>query len=171
VLSAALVYFDQTQTYTYQQLIENSCFVKFNAKEQVEQYKRKVEKSTLDWWKEQEKEVQQISMFPSKNDVSAEKGIKILKEYIRDNTKEKNEICWIRGTLDQCCMDSLCKDLKVPFLFNYYQFRDVRTALDLIKETTKKGYCKIPNFDYKQVRKHNPVDDVCLDAFMLLYGE
>ena len=171
ILSAALVYFDQTKTYTPKELLDNTCFVKFDIKDQTQKYKRTIEKSTVEWWKGQEKAIQQISVFPSSNDVTAEKGIKILREYIRDNTIEKNEICWIRGTLDQILLDSLCKDLKVPFIFNYYQYRDVRTALDLIKETTKRGYCKIPNFDFKQVVKHDPRWDVVLDAFMLMYGD
>nr|QMP83079.1 MAG: hypothetical protein [Caudoviricetes sp.] len=171
ILSAGLVYFDQTQTYTFEELIESACFVKFDAKEQSEKYKRKVEKSTLEWWKQQSKDVQKISLFPSASDMTAEKGIKTLKEYIRDHSKEKTEICWIRGTIDQMAIDDLCKDLDVPFLFPYYAYRDIRTALDLLKETTKKGYCKIPNFDYSKVKKHCPIQDICLDVMMLLYGE
>lgn len=171
VLSAALLYFDQTKTYQFQELIDSACFVKFDAKEQVSKYKRLVEKSTVEWWQKQDKEVQKLSLAPRETDVTAEKGIRVLQQYIRDHSTEKKEVCWIRGTLDQVCMDSLCKSVELPFLFDYYQYRDVRTALDLIKETTKRGYCRIPNFDLKQVNKHDPVHDVALDAMMLMYGE
>lgn len=171
VLSAAMLYFDEKEKYNFDQLVDNCCFVKFDANDQIKKYKRTVDKGTIEWWKNQPTETKKLSVSPSANDVSAEKGIKIFKEYIRDNSKEKKEVCWIRGTIDQTCMESLCRALGTPPLFEYYQFRDIRTALDLIKDTTKRGYCKIPGFDYSKIVKHDPVHDVSLDVMMLLYGE
>ena len=170
VLSAAIVYFDTNEKYEFQSLLNSCVFVKFDAKEQKTKYNRTVEQSTINWWKEQNKEAKQISLFPRNDDKTALDGINILKHYIEQNQKEKQEICWIRGTLDQVCMDSLCKDLNVPFLFPYFVYRDVRTALDMTKETCVRGYCKIKDFDSSEVNKHDPVHDVCFDALQLLYG-
>lgn len=171
VLSAAMLYFDEKEEHTFDQLLDKCCFVKFDANDQIKNYKRTIDKGTVEWWKEQTAATRKLSVSPSDSDVSAEKGIKLFKEYIRDNSKEKKEVCWIRGTIDQTCMESLCRSLNVQPLFEYYQFRDIRTALDLIKETTKRGYCNIPGFDYSKVSKHNPIHDVSLDVMMLLYGE
>jgi hypothetical protein len=171
ILSTALLYFDEKQEYNFDELVSKCCFVKFDANDQIKNYKRTVDKGTIEWWKGQAIETRKLSISPSENDVSTEKGIKLLKEYIRDNSVEKKEICWIRGTIDQTCTESLCRSLGVPPLFEYYQFRDIRTALDLLKETTKRGYCKVPGFDYSKVAKHNPIHDVSLDTMMLLYGE
>ena len=171
VLSAALLYFDEKEKYTFEQLVNKCCFVKFDANDQIKNYKRTVDKGTIDWWKEQTAETRKLSVSPSANDVSVEKGIKVFKEYIRDNSVDNKEICWIRGTIDQTCMESLCRALGTPPIFEYWQYRDIRTALDLLKETTKKGYCKIPGFDFNKISKHDPVHDISLDVMMLLYGE
>ena len=171
VLSAALLYFDEKDKYTFEQLVNKCCFVKFDANDQIKNYKRTVDKGTIDWWKEQTAETRKLSVSPSANDVSVEKGIKVFKEYIRDNSTDNKEICWIRGTIDQTCMESLCRALGTPPIFEYWQYRDIRTALDLLKETTKKGYCKIPGFDFSKISKHDPVHDISLDVMMLLYGE
>ena len=170
VLSAALVYFNTKDKYDFNGLLDSCVFVKFDAMEQKTKYKRSVETSTVNWWKEQSKESKEMSLFPNKSDLSAKTGIGVLVDYINKNKQEKQEICWIRGTLDQVCMDSLCKDVKVPFLFPYYVYRDVRTALDMTKETCVRGYCKIQGFDSCVVNKHDPRHDVCFDALQLLYG-
>ena len=170
ILSLAIVHFDETEQYTFDELVKKTCFVKFDASDQIKTYKRTVDKGTIDWWKTQDQDIRKLSVSPSEIDVSAEKGIKTVKEYIRENSTNNKEICWIRGTIDQTCTESLCRAMGVPPLFEYYQFRDIRTALDLIKETTKRGYCKIPDFDIKNVDKHNPIHDVSLDVMMLIYG-
>ena len=170
VLSSAILYFDTENKFSFEEYLEKTCFVKFDVKEQ-KAIGRSVSADTVDWWKKQSKDVQQISLLPSENDISVEMGIKKLQQYIRDNSKEKEELVWIRGSLDQCCMDSLCRSVNMERLFPYWAYRDVRTFIDFTKETSKKGYCKIPNFDFSKVKKHDPIHDVCLDALMILEGE
>jgi len=170
VLSAALVYFDTENKYSFEEYVNKTCFVKFDVKEQ-KAMGRTVGSDTVNWWKKQSKEVQQISLLPSENDVSVEMGIKKFQQYIRDNSVEKEELVWIRGTIDQMAMDSLCKSAKMDRLFFYWVYRDVRTYIDFTKETAKKGYCKIPGFDFSKVKKHDPIHDVCLDVLMILEGE
>ena len=60
VLSAALIHFDPEKRPTYQDLLDNACFVKFNAKEQLDMG-RTVSKSTLAWWKEQHEYVRKLA--------------------------------------------------------------------------------------------------------------
>ena len=170
ILSAAMLHFDTENKYTFEEYLDKACFVKFDVKEQ-KALGRTVSTDTVEWWKKQSKEVQQISLLPSENDVSAEMGIKKLQQYIRDNSKEKEELVWIRGTIDQMAMDSLCKSVKMDRLFPYWAYRDVRTFIDFTKESAKKGYCKIPEFDFSKVKKHNPIHDIALDALMILEGE
>lgn len=170
-MSAALLWFDETKTYTYEELVQNTLLVKFDAKEQLQTYKRTVSRDTIDWWKKQCNIVKEISLNPSKSDLSLSDGISIVKEYIKDKSVGE-EIVWTRGSLDQILVDSVCKDsLKIEPLFNYGCYRDFRTAIDLLKETSKRGYCEIPNFDRNVVIKHQPAHDISLDVMMLLYGE
>ena len=48
VLSAALIHFDPEMRPTYDDLLEDACFVKFSAKEQIDMG-RTISKSTLQW--------------------------------------------------------------------------------------------------------------------------
>jgi hypothetical protein len=71
------------------------------------------------------------------------------------------------------CIDSLCKAVGVDLIAPYFAWRDVRTAVDLITETGKGGYCDIthPTFKRHNVIKHHPTHDCALDIMMLLYGK
>ena len=168
ILSAAMVYFEENST--YESIVENSLFVKFDAKEQIQKYKRTVSKSTLDWWAKQCDFARNTSLTVSKNDISAYDGIKLLRDYLKVDPSP-NKIIWTRGNLDQLAIDSLCNAVGVPPLLKYNQYRDVRTGLDLLASTSENGYCKVslPDFTIQKVVKHDPVSDAAYDAIMLLY--
>jgi hypothetical protein len=170
VLSLAILHFDEKETYTYKELLDNTCFVKFNLKEQIEVYERTTNKETIDWWKKQCDIVKNVSLVPKKTDMNAIDGLKVARDYIKSKS-QGDEIVWTRGSLDQFAIDSLCDSVKVPYLFNYGQYRDFRTAIDLLKETSVRGYCTIPDFNRDIAIKHDPVHDVALDVMMLLFGK
>jgi 3' exoribonuclease, RNase T-like len=171
VLSAAMVYFEEGVS--YQELIDSSIFVKFDAKEQIQKYGRITDKNTLEWWAKQSTGSKQISLIPSENDLTASEGILQLKQYL-DKSQEKNKIVFTRGNLDPMCMESLCKAVGVPPIIPYYNYMDIRTALNLLKTTTVRGYCDVSfegfNIEEAKSNKHDPIVDVCLDAMMIMYG-
>lgn len=174
MLSAAILYFDETKKYTYNELVDNTLFVKFNAKEQIESYNRTFSKDTIEWWKTKvPKLTREFSFAPSNNDVSLSEGIGILKSYIKAHSNGKEDVVFIRGSFDQYISDHLCKSsLKEEPLFKYSAWRDFRTAIDLLKETARGGYCQIPGFDFENVVwKHNPKHDVASDVYQLLEGK
>ena len=172
VLSAAILWFDEQKKYSYNELLEKVCYVKFDAKEQKEIYDRKADKETLKWWNSQCDIVKKVSLIPSKEDLSLEAGMNIIKRYINQYKKSKTETVWTRGSLDQFVIDSVCKSsLKTELLFNYAQYMDMRTAINLLKDTASRGYCTIENFDKNIVYKHDPRHDVAYDVFMLLEGK
>lgn len=170
VLSLAIFHFDEKVEYDFNEIVENCFFVKFNAKEQIEKYNRNFTKSTIDWWKNQCKIAQDISYIPSNVDINVSEGLYKAKEYINRFNGGKG-IVWTRGSLDQFAIDSLCESAEIPYLFEYNQYRDFRTAIDLLKETSKNGYCDIPNFNRDIVVKHDPRQDIALDVLMLLNGK
>lgn len=171
VLSASIIHFEIGEQYTYEQLLERACFVKFNAQEQVD-LGRSVDKGTVDWWASQHEYVRKISLARLKDDLTAVQGINIIKEYMAQYP-EKNQTIWSRGSLDQMAIDSLCKATKQDLIAPYYVWRDVRTAVDLLTETGKGGYCDIdhPTFQRHNVIKHHPTHDCALDIMMLIYGK
>ena len=172
ILSYAIVYFDPDTHPSYQQLLDNTLFVKLNAKEQIKNYKRTIDKDTLEWWDKQHEYVKSISFNPSSKDVSAEMAIQQLQQYVNKYPNNQSQTFWQRGSLDQVCIDSLCRALDLETVTRYTNWRDLRTAIDIIYGSTN-GYVDInhPEFDRNSVIKHVPYHDICLDVMMLLYGK
>lgn len=171
VLSAALIHFDPEQRPTYQDLLNDACFVKFNAKEQL-QIGRTVSKSTLDWWKSQHEYVRKISLDPNREDMNVENGMQKFYDYMSKFLNAKHQTMWARGSLDQLVIDSLAVKFGLEEITGYNMWRDVRTAIDILYGTTN-GYVDIdhPLFKRHEVIKHHPVHDCALDAIQLLYGK
>ncbi len=96
-------------------------------------------------------------------------GLLKIKEYVDSHEGEK--IVWVRGTLDQITFNSLCKSAGISPIFPFKNYMEVRTAINLLKETAKNGHCSIPNFDMSLVKLHDPRHDCSRDIMMLLYGE
>lgn len=169
VLSAAVIHFDINKKYSYEDLLNECCFVKFDAKEQIEKYKRTVSKETIQWWKGQPEQVRKISVVPSKEDVSLIDGLSTIKDYVSSFKDEK--IVWIRGALGQVIFNSLCKSAGVYSIFPFHNYMELRTGINLLKNDSKKGYCYVPDEETFSLEKHNPKSDAAYDVMMLLYGE
>lgn len=66
--------------------------------------------------------------------------------------------------------DSLCVALDIQPIEHYCNYRDVRTAIDILAETARRGYCQmIKPFNRDLVLKHHPSHDISLDVLMLKY--
>lgn len=176
VLSAAFVYCDpddlsEDNEEAYAQLLKQSVFVKFKAKEQAEAG-RTITKSCLDWWERQVDIVKAKSFYPNKElDLSMYDGMTALRKWFTKYPDSKNMPVWARGGLDQMTTESICRLVDFEPFINYNSFRDVRTALDLIYDKSVGGYVEIPNFDQYQVIKHDPVHDCAYDALQLVRGK
>jgi hypothetical protein len=171
VLSMAFTYFETDGEYTIDDLRANTCFVKFDIKEQKEKG-RTVDTDTVAWWKKQCEIVQKKSLFPSRNDVSVLEGLSIARKFIEDKTGGKEEYIFVRGNLDNFLIDNLCTQFGVPLLFNFWQVLDFRTAIIMTKETsTKNGYCPFPGSDDPTLIKHCPENDNIIEVMQLLYGK
>ena len=179
VLSIALVYFDESKEgHTWESLTENTVFVKLSAKEQIEKYKRTIDKSTIEWWKKQPDLPRHISFTPKNTDITAKDAIDVLKRYIKQQSKNpQKELVWIRGSLDQMAVDSLCNVMGEERLFPYWNYRDVRTFISFNTDTGANGYAQIDEDLYpgtwnkEEVIKHNPIHDIALDCLQIIYGK
>ena len=171
VLSAAMVHFDPEMRPTYQDLLDNACFVKLNSMDQIKRLNRSVDMGTLEWWQNQHEYVRSVSFDKNSTDILAEDAITILHNYMNKFPNAQKQTMWARGSLDQMVIDSLAKKLAMQPITDYNMWRDVRTAVDLLYGTTN-GYCEVdhPLFERAQVIKHHPVHDCALDAMMLMYG-
>jgi hypothetical protein len=172
VLSAALIHFEPSEKPTYQNLLDNACFVKFKAKDQIERLKRTVDLGTLEWWKNQHEYVRQVSFEPNSIDVLVEDGITTFHNYMNKYKDADKQTMWARGSLDQMAIDSLAVKVGMQQITGYNVWRDVRTAVDILYGTSN-GYTDVVHADFNrhEVIKHHPVHDCALDAMQLMYGK
>ena len=169
VLSVALIPFELDDESTYQELIDKAMFVKFDAKEQLDTFKRTITKSTMTFWDSLGSLPKTKSFMPDKQiDVFAKEGIERVLNYVQP---DKHTTFWARGTLDQVTLDSLCRNVGYDWICPYNQWMDFRTAISLLKDTAANGYCEIPGFDRSIVVKHDPVHDCAYDIKMLVEGK
>lgn len=176
VLSVSIVWFDlETDKGTlYKDLLARAFTVKFNAEDQIEKYKRTVDENTVEWWaKKTSKEARVMSFIPNPNkDHLTLDGLNLLEHYlfeIQKETRKEPPVFWMRGSLDQLCLDSLTLKAGKKPLVPFNNWRDFRTAIDLLATDSSKGYCKIEGFDAgKEVLKHCPDHDCAYDIFQLL---
>lgn len=173
VLSAALIHFDETQPQVYQDLLDKALFVKFDAAEQIRQYKRAVDKDTMNWWQGQSDKVKNKSLKPSDSDVSMSEGLDLLDAYYKKYAGDKLEIVWQRGSLDQVTVESMYRMLdRKPFV-RYNKWRDVRTYIDVVAPKSSDGYTKVYQRGFVESRdviKHDPVHDCALDIMQICHN-
>jgi hypothetical protein len=176
ILSMALIYFNPEEKPTFKQLVDNAFFVKLNAKDQIERLGRKVTKSTLEWWNEQNVFTRGMSFTVSPDDVTAEDALDQMREFVVNQITKTpdaaNCTVWARGNLDQMCLGSLENKLDRGPIFHFGRWRDVRTAVDIFTGS-KNGYCNVDHAEFNRddVIKHNPIHDCAYDAMMLMYGK
>ena len=171
MLSMAAIYFDPTKTPSHTELRESAFFAKFDVEDQIKRLGRTTCRSTMEWWSKQCDHVRKKSFIPSASDVKFEDGYEAMRLWARSKNDDK---CWVwaRGNLDQLVMDDIEEQLELKPIWPYARWRDVRTAIDFLYNTTD-GYIDVdyPGFDSKlHITKHNPIDDCVLDAMMLMYG-
>ncbi len=176
VLSIGIIHMPSPEPMSFEDILSRGLFVKLDSRSQISAG-RTTSKDTMDWWSKQPKEIQQKNLIPSKDDLHAAEAISKIKEYIKDRDSSKRLTCFTRGSFDSVILDHLCKKtLGVEPLFKFWEYRDVRTAIDIIyAETSNRSYVKIdesrcPGANKWMNEKHSPDVDAALDAAMILFG-
>ena len=163
VVNIAALQFDPNKFYEFDELVEGSQFIKFDVQEQVEKYGRKIEKSTLDWWKQQSKDAQ-AQLKPSPVDQS----IDVLYDFmVRDLDYENMKTVWTRGnSFDPVLLDSILIATGKPKFKNWWAIRDTRSFLDglLYGSNIKNNF--MPE-GVGEVVLHDPCYDIALDVYRM----
>lgn len=153
---------------TFNKLLKQGLYVKLDAKEQTQKYKRNIDKSTLMWWTEQGEEAKDV-LRKSDDDVSLDRMELLLKDYFELNGVTKNTPVWSRGYTEPMWYESVKLNLNTYGSIRHYQYRDIRTLLNVVIEDKYLSRNHINTIKQPEnFIKHNALHDVCFDAVQFL---
>lgn len=152
----------KNNTYTYDDLLTQTEYIKFDVTDQVKNWDRRVDQSTLDWWKAQSKEAI-ASIKPSKDDVSITKLIPWLGETLSKNTKY---VFTRNNTFDPVIVTSVCATMGEKVPYEWWKIRDTKSFIfGLVYDNNIRDDFIPPNCD--NVIKHDPRHDIVLDVMRM----
>jgi hypothetical protein len=168
-LSCAVLVFDENRfvsekPYTITELVEDSVEYKFSVKDQVEKYGRKIQKSTLAWWQQQDAAAQRI-LKPSDKDITVPEFIQKF-DFIVASIKVHR--CYTRGnTFDPVLIRTLYAALGKEDPVPYGSYRDTRSYIEGLSHGTDLHNGFVPDDVKATFVKHDAKHDIALDVYRL----
>ena len=153
---------------TIDKLLEQGLYLKLDAKDQMVTYNRRIDKSTLLWWTEQNEEAGQV-LRRRDDDVKLPDMENMMKDYLEMSGVTKNTPVWSRGYTEPMWYESVKLNLNIYGSFRHYQYRDIRTLLNVSIEDKYLSRNHINTIRQPEnFIKHNALHDVCFDAVQFL---
>lgn len=169
IVSLAILSFNfeklRTNSYTYETLLNDTYFFKFDVREQVEKFDRIIEQSTLDWWQQQDKEALK-KLKPSKDDVSIKQLVPFFKNAVARPEKIKTYFTR-NNTFDPVILYSISNYFNQPMPHDWWKIRDTKSFIDGLTYGAGIRDSFIPPDCENKYVKHDPVHDVVLDVMRL----
>ena len=172
VLSMAALPFNEDRfisdnPYTYEELLNSTKFIKFNAQEQVAVYKRKIDNETLEWWSKQSAEARK-SLTPAADDAHLVELYPFIMDLI-DNPSNAKKVYTRGNTFDPLFLESLLENLGKNDPFPWWNMRDTRSMIEGMSYGANIKNSFIPD-DLKPVFvAHNPIHDVSMDVMRIQF--
>lgn len=159
----------KSNPYTFDELVSEVQYAKFDVAHYCKTYGYKPEASTIEWWSTQSPSVK-AKIKPSTTDITIETFTDNFLAYLNAN---KPDFWWSRGnTFDPVIMYRIFNDLNRSAEFNklcpHWAVRDVRTYIDAQFQFDSKienGFV-LPEWKEK-FDKHNSVHDISIDILRL----
>jgi hypothetical protein len=168
IVSLATLEFNQerflTVPYTFEDLVKSAECYKFDVKEQVEKYGRKIEKDCLAWWGTLPEHVRTSQLTPLKSDLSITELGNIMSELCG----KKNTI-WSRGSLDTSVTDIYLRLLGIDATYSWWNIRDTRSFIDGLSWGANMSNSFIPEGLADKFEAHNPSHDIAMDVMRMQY--
>jgi len=138
-------------------------FCRINIEDEERDYNRSMDLKTIKWWVLKNFDVFHQELT-SKNYVSMKDAINQVLSHLSCNSffTDKNNFIWSRGLFEVKLWESMLRDLNIPNNIMFWQWRDTRTACDVL--------CGDPNGKLTELdglNKHNPLTDCVLDFYRL----
>lgn len=155
------------EPYTYKELLDSARFIKFSVREQAEIYGRRIDKSTIDWWKTQSKDAQELI-----KESDADQSLVEIVPFFRNLIVDPSQISkvYTRGnTFDPIFLDSILENVKSPEVYNWWAIRDTRSMIDgLSFGSGLKNTFMVPGLEESFIH-HDPIHDIAMDVMRMQY--
>ena len=164
----ALLSYDETRfttnPYTWDELLTECKFIKFDVEEQTTKYNRKIQKSTLDWWAKQPPEARKL-LIPT----SADQPLEALDTFMTTNIDLENlEKVYTRGnTFDPVFMTSLYTAIGKDEVLPWWSIRDTRSMIDGMAWGADLNNKFFPNGLEAKFIGHDPSHDISMDVMRM----
>ena len=168
VVSMAMLNFNELRftsenKYIYGELVSDAKFIKFNVEEQVKDFGRKIEPSTLEWWGKQSKQAQKV-LKPSADDRSITELYDFFMEHMTDYPAK---IYTRRNTFDPIFMTSLMKATGKPEPYQWWDVRDTISYMEGLAANTSINTTFIPEGLEDHFVAHDPRHDIAMDVMRM----
>ena len=168
VTSFALLPFSESRyvsnPYTYDELLANCKYIKFDVEEQVKVYGRKMTKDTIDWWNEQGAEAKK-QITPSADDVSISKLYDFIIESVDCKNLKKH---YTRGnTFDPIFLESVLASCGKENPMHWRTVRDTRSMIEGMSFGMNVDNDFMPGDLEKRFVKHDPRHDIAMDVMRM----
>lgn len=168
VVCVAVLFYDEDRflnnPYTFEELVNMTKLIKFDVTQQVKEYGRVIEKSTLDWWGSLPKKTQSL-LIPKSDDVDIKDWFQIFRDmYIKHDVK----YVYCRGnTFDNMVTDEIFSQFNQGIVYLWEKVRDTRSMIEgLIYGSGLKNYF-VPEEFKDKFESHNPIHDVVMDVIRM----
>jgi hypothetical protein len=152
--------------YTFEELLSGVKYIKFDIKEQIEVYSRKIDTDTIMWWRRQSKEAQAV-LEPSDQDRSITTLSDFLFEHVNFSDLKRY---YSRGnTFDPVLLEALLKVTGKVYPFPFWIVRDTRSMIDGMSFGHKIKNNFIPEGLEDKATAHDAKHDIVLDVMRMQY--
>jgi hypothetical protein len=148
------------EPYTFDELVGDSEFIKFDINSQVNNLGMEIDPGTMEWWKDKPIEVQKASLAPSEDDVCVSHLVRLFEDV---DWKKGRTYFYSRGnTFDPIFLNSICKRLEVEEPYPFWAVRDFRTLIDGLSMWQVDDKFIPPGLE-DSFKAHDPRHDVAMD--------
>ena len=173
ILCIAGLKFDQKRftsddPYTFEGLLRDTSFMKFDVQQQVKTYQRKIDMDTVRWWKEKPAKIQDMLLEPAESDSPFYSIVTFIKELIPNENLV--DMVFTRGnTFDPIILKGITEQLKSQDPYPFYKDRDTRSFIDgLTFGADMRNDFMVPGLEEKFIA-HDPRHDIVMDVMRMQY--
>jgi hypothetical protein len=169
VTSLALLSFSEkryvSNPYTYNELLENTKYIKFDVEEQVSVYKRTISKDTLAWWDQQGDQAKK-QIVPNR---ALDQSINKLHQFLIDHIDlQSHRKSFTRGnTFDPIFLDSVLANCGKINPMHWGSIRDTRSMIEGMSFGFDLDNGFVPTGLENNFVKHDPRHDIVMDVMRM----